>query len=302
MLRNFSGSAGAADFAALSQEGGSSLFLLQGDFVSLHYSCQPPITWSEQTHDEAKVMVLLAPAICRMRWRSGSEAWNETTIRGPAVCLIPPGLLHIPQWECEAELIALFLSPVLFNNINGGAGVLNSLCEPAVFGADDLFVWQFFSSLRHLLRQHSKLDKHFLDGLGTVATGNLILALRAVHGVNGSATTFSRQKLRGIIDHIQANLARSIRVKDLAKKTGLSRAHFAEVFKNTTGVSPHEYVTRCRVLRAQDLLATGEHRISEVAELAGFCDQSHLNRHFKKLLGYSPKVEAVRGRESRHPF
>lgn len=302
MPRNSSHPPGAAKSTVPSSADEPPLFLLQGDSVSLHFACQSPIEWSEQKHVEAKVMVLFAPAVCQLRWRHGSEAWNETTIRGPAVCLIPPDLIHMPRWECEAELLTLFLNPVLFKRISGGATLLRSLCEPAIVAAADLFVWQFFSSLRPLLRQHSKPDKHYLDGLGTVAAGNLIMSLCATTGANGSATTFSRHKLRSITDHIQANLARSIRVQDLAKKAGLSRAHFAEVFKNTTGSSPHEYIMRRRVLLAQDLLATGEHRISEVAELAGFCDQSHLNRHFKKLLGYSPKVEAVRGRESRHPF
>lgn len=302
MLRKSSRPPGAAKPASPSQAGNAPLFLLQGDFVSLHYACQIPIEWSELKHAEVKVMVLFAPAICRMRWRAGGEAWNETTIRGPSVCLIPPRLHHVPRWECEAELIALYIRPALFKRLSNGTAILDSLSEPTILSPADLVVWQLFSSLRLLLRQHTKLDKVYLDAFGTVVTGHLIAGLLASATANGAATTFSRQKLRGITDYIQTNLARPIRVKDLAKKSGLSRAHFAEVFKNTTGASPHEYITRCRVLLAQDLLATGEHRISEVAEEAGFCDQSHLNRHFKKLLGYSPKVEAVRGRESRHPF
>jgi len=301
MPRLPSRSTGALDFAALSQWRERSLFLLQGNFVSLHYSHQKPTVWSEQKHAEAEVMVLFAPAVCHLRWRSGGEAGSEVTIRGPAVCLIPPGLSHVPRWECEAELIVLYLDLVLFKPIDGGVKVLNSLDEPTFFTADDLIVWPFFSSLRHLLRLHSSLEKGYLDALGTVAAGHLFRGMYVTLGENVSATTLSRQKLRSITDYIQANLARPLQVQDLANKAGVSRTHFAEVFKNTTRFSPYEYITRCRVLRAQDLLATGELRIREVAEAVGFCDQSHLTRHFKKLLGYSPKVEATRGRESQIP-
>jgi AraC family transcriptional regulator len=258
--------------------------------------------WSKQKHAEAEVMVLFAPAVCRLRWHSGVDGGKEVTISGPAVCLIPPGLIHEPKWECEAELIVLYLDLVLFRPINGGVGLLNSLGEPTVFTADDLIVWLFFSSLRHLLRLHTALEKSYLDALGTVAAGHLFRGMHATLGANASTTTLSRQKLRSITDYIQANLARSVQVQDLANKAGMSRMHFADVFKNTTGFSPYEYITRCRILRAQDLLASGELRIREVAEAVGFCDQSHLTRHFKKLLGHSPKVEAARGRESQNPF
>jgi AraC family transcriptional regulator len=282
--------------------GKPSLFLQQGDSASLYYACQAPISWSEQQHAEAEVMVLYAPAVCRLRWRNGSEAWKEMILKGPAVCLLPPRLTHRLQWEREAELIALYLRPVLFKRLNGGIAALNAWDEPTSFAAGDLFVWPFFAALRHLLRLEARLDRAYIDALGTLVAGNLTLSLWAMPGVKDSETTFSHQKLKAVTDYIQANLAQSVQVQDLAKQVGLSRKHFAEVFKNSLGLSPHEYLTRCRVLRAQDLLASGEHRIREVAEAAGFCDQSHLTRQFKKLLGYSPKVEAVRGRDSRPPF
>jgi len=300
MLQASSVRPAAATIGVSSLVGKPSLFLQQGDAVSLYYTCQAPISWSEQQHTEAEVMVLFAPAVCRLRWRNGSEAWHETILKGPAVCLLPPRLTHQPQWECEAELIDIYLKPILFKPLNGGIAALNSLDEPTSFAAGDLFVWPFFASLRHLLRLEARLDRAYINALGTLVAGNLILSLWAVPGAN--ATTFSRQKIKDITDYIQANLTRSVQVQDLATQAGLSRKHFAEVFKNTLGLSPSEYLMRCRVLRAQDLLASGEHRIGEIADAVGFCDQSHLTRQFKKLLGFSPKVEAVRGRDSRSPF
>jgi len=302
MLRESSRLVGVMSSAVLTPAEQPPLFLLQGDMVSLHFACQTPVKWSAQEHAETKVMVLFAPAICRLQWQGDDMTWKETTLRGPAVCVIPSRLSHVPIWEREAELLLIYLRPILFKRLPGGVQALGALCEPTVFAADNLFVWQMLSSLRHLLRLHIKPGKPYLNAIGLIAASHLIWRLSATPVSNGTTTTLSREKLRVITDYIQAHLARPTRVQDLARKAGLSRAHFSEVFKNTTGTSPYEYITRCRVLRAQDLLATGEHRISEVAEAAGFCDQSHLNRHFKKLLGYSPKTMATQARDSRHPF
>ena len=50
---------------------------------------------------------------------------------------------------------------------------------------------------------------------------------------------------------------------------------------------PHAYQIQLRILRAKQLLAEGV-RPSEVASLAGFCDQSLLNRHFRRIAGTTP--------------
>jgi AraC-like DNA-binding protein len=68
---------------------------------------------------------------------------------------------------------------------------------------------------------------------------------------------------------------------------GLSVWRFATVFREQVGVSPHRYICRLRVERAQALLRAGMSP-AEAASEAGFYDQSHLSRHFKNLCGMTP--------------
>jgi len=86
------------------------------------------------------------------------------------------------------------------------------------------------------------------------------------------------------------HLARDISLQDLAAVVRLSPFHFARMFKQSTGVTPHQYLVRCRVMRAKELLLANRHSVADVAAQVGFCDQSHLAGHFKRVVGLTPRV------------
>jgi len=76
----------------------------------------------------------------------------------------------------------------------------------------------------------------------------------------------------------------------LARQIGFSPYHFARLFRQTTGESPHQFVLRQRIERAQRLLAEGGMPLAHVAVESGFADQSHLTRAFKRQLGLTPRA------------
>lgn len=90
---------------------------------------------------------------------------------------------------------------------------------------------------------------------------------------------------------IQDNYARDVSLSDIAEAVHLSPFHVARLFKQALGVSPHQYLIQVRVNSARSLLAagSGERSLAEVASAVGFADQSHLTRHFKRILGVTPK-------------
>ena len=75
----------------------------------------------------------------------------------------------------------------------------------------------------------------------------------------------------------------------LSTIANLSIYHFAREFKRSTGVTPHNYLLRKRVERAKDMLARTDYSLTEVALAAGFSDQSHLSRHFRQMVGSTPR-------------
>lgn len=97
-------------------------------------------------------------------------------------------------------------------------------------------------------------------------------------------------QLRRAIEAIRDQLEAGISLAEIAEAAGVSTSHFAALFRASTGLAPHQYLIRCRVERAKELLACEDVSLAQVAARAGFCDQSHLTRHFKRLVGLTPAV------------
>jgi AraC family transcriptional regulator len=98
----------------------------------------------------------------------------------------------------------------------------------------------------------------------------------------------SPRALQRALQFIEAHLSERFTLDALAASAGISRFHFARLFRSTTGHSPMEFLMRLRVERSTALLARGEASICEIAATLGFCDQSHFTRTFRRMTGMSP--------------
>jgi AraC family transcriptional regulator len=65
-------------------------------------------------------------------------------------------------------------------------------------------------------------------------------------------------------------------------------SHFSQMFRKSTGQSPHQFVLRHRVERAKEILRTPEMRVLDVAVACGFKTQQHFARVFRQMCGVSP--------------
>jgi AraC-like DNA-binding protein len=97
-----------------------------------------------------------------------------------------------------------------------------------------------------------------------------------------------RWRLQRAMDYIEANLAESIGISDIASSVGLTRMHFARQFREATGHTLHSYLQERRLEQAQHLLRKSEMSILDVALNSGFSSHAHFATVFKKKLGATP--------------
>ena len=111
-------------------------------------------------------------------------------------------------------------------------------------------------------------------------------------------------RIRRAVALMENNFAAKLSREEMARAAGLSVSHFSKLFTQCIGLSPHQYLVRCRLRHAKKLLLTPKESLSivDVAGEAGFADQAHFSRHFRRAYGMSPLVfrRTVRG-ESETP-
>ena len=93
-----------------------------------------------------------------------------------------------------------------------------------------------------------------------------------------------------ICNFIEEHIGEKISLGALSTMAGLSLNHFARAFQQSVGMPPHRYMLRRRVQHVEQMLRETQLPLSQIALAAGFSDQSHLARHFRRLTGMPPSV------------
>jgi AraC family transcriptional regulator len=95
-------------------------------------------------------------------------------------------------------------------------------------------------------------------------------------------------QLRKAEDYVAAHLAEEIPIDTLAQLLELSPSHFAHVFKETTGMTPLQFITRQRVTRAQQLIRETSRSLIDVGLEVGYTSPSHFAQVFRRVVGVTP--------------
>ena len=98
----------------------------------------------------------------------------------------------------------------------------------------------------------------------------------------------NRKVVYEIIDYINHNYEEEITLDFLSKQFFINKYSLCEMFRNVVGSSPNQYLINCRIMKAKELLISGE-SVDSVCGKAGFRNLSHFSRIFKEKVGQSPK-------------
>lgn len=212
------------------------------------------------------------------------------------LAIYPAHLSQQFRWDKETEFFNLFIEPSFLTQ--AGYDVFGSdhlELIPHLATLCDLLVQQICFALKTSLEIDGRNSSLYADAIAHALVVHL-LARYSTHSrqskpISGS---FSQAQWKQIIDFIDVNLDRNIRLTELAEIAQFSPYHFAHVFKKSTQTSPHQYVIRCRIERAKQLISISNLSLATIAQMVGFASQGHFTYHFKRLVGVTPKVYSQR--------
>jgi AraC family transcriptional regulator len=90
------------------------------------------------------------------------------------------------------------------------------------------------------------------------------------------------------VELVHAEMDSDLSLEELADAAGLSITHFSQMFRQSTGQSPHQFLLDRRIERAKEMLRAAEMRVLDVAVACGFKSQQHFARVFRRVCGASP--------------
>ncbi|MDX2211652.1 MAG: AraC family transcriptional regulator [Oculatellaceae cyanobacterium bins.114] len=207
------------------------------------------------------------------------------------IAIIPSGIMHSCSWDDPAQFMVLALEPSLLRQV-GQDWVNPDQIEllPQFMSEPDAFIQGLFCALKEEAEMGGMGGYLLIDSLKTALAIHLLRHYCATRPkLSNYPNGLSQATLTLVKEYIHVHLHQDLKLDKIAAIAQLSPYHFLRLFKQSMGVTPHQYIVQCRLNQAKYLLQYSNLSIVEIATQTGFCDQSHLTRSFKRLIGVTPK-------------
>ena len=152
---------------------------------------------------------------------------------------------------------------------------------------EKFFLHLSYEELYELQKEFEKMYQALEEGL--YAYGNIVL----LNLISNLCLKMNRQyndlrkkqndNLLGVIEYIQNNLDRKMKIEELAGMAAMSPSTFNRQFKKMFQIPPNEYIINCRISKAIALIGEQNLSKSEIAQICGFYDTSHMDKYLKRF-------------------
>ncbi len=258
------------------------------DNFYLTYHCQLPFQIPETCPSQHTINIYTNPFQAKVkinnRWQSKFCAMGDVGIF-PAQQVAPAA-----EFEQELGIIHLYLEPIIlvqaaYESVNTDRVEIVQQLQ-----THDLLIQQVGLSLKRELEIGVGSSHLYAESVATMLAVHL-LKRYCVHQpvIREYASGLPSHKLKTAIAYINDNLEQNISLTEIATTVHMSPHYFATLFKQSTGVAPHQYLTQCRIERAKHYLAKNL-SITQVSQIVGYQSQSHFAKVFRKHVGITPKL------------
>ncbi|GCE28926.1 AraC family transcriptional regulator [Dictyobacter alpinus] len=249
----------------------------------------PPLETPVVSVSHYSINLQLKP-LTKFEWQARGGFQSRSLFPGD-FCLYVPDSFRKYRWHQEAEVLNIALSPAFFTQIAQEVANTDQIELLELFGGHDPQIEYLARAFLAELKTGASSGQLYAESMATALAVYLLqhYAASSIHipSIHGKLV---QSDLHRIIDYIHDHLDTDLSLSQLSEVVGMSPYHFARIFKQSVGVSPHQYIIQYRVEEAKRLLMTKTFPFREVAYRVGFGNQSHFNRHFKRLTGASPTL------------
>ena len=262
----------------------------------------PPAAWESNNVtllNSAIFVIMGEPAL--LEWSSRGKSVSKTITPGE-VSILPAHQPYSARLRAAGGSLIVSLDQKALACAAAEQGGMGQVEPDWAHGIDDALLRELALALRAEMRQ-AEANPSYVQSLVSALASHVVRRysrdrLRVAERRGGLALPALRRAIRFIQDH----LAEDISLERLAAAEELSACHFARMFKQAAGMSPHQYILNCRLARARQLLLNRSITLAETALQSGFCDQGHMTRVFRQFLGTTPASYARNLRNEARPL
>jgi len=214
------------------------------------------------------------------------KAWSPSGVSNDLV-ILPSACEFHAHCQGSGQGLWLFLDP---DSISNDKRVQSFIKRPTIdhTWTKDRLAWMVVSEIKRECANGFPRGEIFIESAALVFATQLAYVLDGAMTHTETIRALSETKLSAIIDYISSNLERSITLSELSALVQLTPRYFCSAFKQAMGKPPHQYLIEQRVQRARQLLQKHDLSLTDIALTVGFNSQSHLNDHFRRILGITP--------------
>jgi len=264
--------------------------LVRGAGVNLWFARLKPNFWPEHSHGCLQVAIFLDGADCRVAWRTPTGESEQRRIGADHVWILPPRHPHLVHFDREAGLVVLYLEAAWAAEVAPEAESDASVLPLSDYVFRDPLIGELVLAFRDECDHPTIVCRQHIAALGAALAARLLRAHAYPQPGKDGPAALPQETLERVEAFVAEHLHEKLSLAVLAHEGRFSPWHFSRLFRGSTGLSPERYLLRARLLKARELLATGEFTVSEIAHRVGFCDHSHLTVQFKRMFGSPPKA------------
>ncbi len=252
--------------------------LTTGRGVSVYYDQQPPNTWPEHQHGHTQILIAIDSVDAVISWILHGKQ-ERRGVTGQFVWLLPSATPHAIEWLGTAGIVKLYVEPAFVREVCGTEVSLTLVEDFSALARFDLMVCRLTGEFRSLCRRRNAVAPAIVESAGT------LLATQILRYFIPPERTFRlpADRLREIMDYIDAHIGEDIARETLARMAGMSVRTFGDCFKERTGLAPVDYIMQRRTVLAMGLVDEGLLTKTAIAADLGFSDQSHMMRRIEAL-------------------